>query len=160
MALPRLIIPTPCPVEWDTMKGDARVRRCPSCNKNVYNVTLLKRRELDQLIAMSEGPLPCVRAFRRPDGTIVTRDCLVPVLRAATWLRLKVAVVAGFLLAVWSDVALARVRPLLLRSTPLAAAPADAPSKSKKPAKPTPAPRKPRQPKREPSPANGGMVIE
>jgi hypothetical protein len=149
------------------MTGDERVRRCPSCNKNVYNVTLMRRRELDQLIAETEGALPCVRAYRRPDGTLVTRDCMVPLLRAASWVRLKVAVLASFLLALWSDVALARVRPPLSR--PSCSAPATTTAGATKPdpkSKPAPRPkappRKTRRPNRSfpPSRANGGLVLE
>jgi hypothetical protein len=149
------------------MTGDDRIRRCPSCNKDVYNVTLLRRRELNQLIAKAEGPLPCVRAYRRPDGTLVTRDCTVTLLRAATWVRLKVAVLAGAMLALWSNVALARVRPLLARSSYSAPATTSAADKadpnSKKAPLPKAPPPKPRKPKRPPGGChgcNGGLILE
>src|SRR3954467_13306285 len=137
------------------MTGDDRVRRCPSCRKDVYNVTLLTRRELERLLASAKGPLPCVRAYRRPDGTVVTRDCVTVVLRAATWVRLKGAVVVAFLLALWSEVAFAHPRPNSSPSHVAAGAPPPAPSaKPKKPPKP---PRSPRKPRRDPvlNPMNG-----
>src|SRR3954466_5532334 len=134
----RPILPTPCSVDWDTMTGDDRVRRCPSCTKDVYNVTLLTRGELDRLLVGPKGALPCVRAYRRPDGTIVTRDCMVRVRRAARWVRLRAAVVVGFLFALWSDVAVADARPSAVPSSQAAAAaPSTAPpAKPKKPSKP------------------------
>ncbi len=98
MALPRLTIATPCAVDWESMKGDARVRHCSSCNKDVYSTKALTRAELDRLITEREGQLPCMRIYRRPDGTIVTRDCLTSSQRAAGWLRLKVAMAASLVL--------------------------------------------------------------
>ena len=34
----KLRIASPCPVGWETMKGDARTRHCDLCQLNVYNV--------------------------------------------------------------------------------------------------------------------------
>ncbi|HLK92181.1 MAG TPA: hypothetical protein VKZ18_19970 [Polyangia bacterium] len=98
MALPRLTIATPCATDWEGMKGDARVRRCSSCDKDVYSTKALTRAELERLITEREGPLPCMRIYRRPDGTVVTRDCLGPLQRAAGWLRLKATVAASLML--------------------------------------------------------------
>lgn len=58
------------------MVGDDRVRHCAECKLNVYNLSAMTRREAEELIASREGRL-CVRFFRRPDGTILTRDCPV-----------------------------------------------------------------------------------
>src|SRR5262252_9092051 len=95
--LPRLILPTVCDADWDGMRGDARVRRCQSCDKNVYDITRLGRRQVAELIAKTEGALPCIRAFRRPDGRIVLGRCRVQVARAAAWVRFKVALAASIL---------------------------------------------------------------
>ena len=83
-------IASPCPASWESMKGDDRVRFCELCNLNVYNFAQLTRREVNALVANTEGRL-CGRLYRRADGTVITRDCPVG-LRA---LRRRVARVAG-----------------------------------------------------------------
>jgi hypothetical protein len=82
----QLRIATPCPVSWDQMTGDNRVRFCDHCRLNVYNISELSKLEAQKLIASQEGRL-CARLFRRADGTILTKDCPVG-LRA---LRLRVS---------------------------------------------------------------------
>jgi hypothetical protein len=74
--LDRLRIATPCPIGWDQMTGDNRIRFCGHCQLNVYNISELSRIEAEKLIASSEGRL-CARLFRRADGTILTKDCPV-----------------------------------------------------------------------------------
>jgi hypothetical protein len=69
-----------------------RARFCDSCERPVYDSQAMTRGELADLIARHEGRgLPCVRLHRRPDGTIVTRDCFAPFRRAGHFLWLKVA---------------------------------------------------------------------
>ena len=72
----RLRIATPCPISWDQMTGDNRVRFCDHCHLNVYNISELSRSEAEKLIATTEGRL-CARLFRRADGTVLTKDCPV-----------------------------------------------------------------------------------
>jgi len=74
--LNRLRIATPCPIGWDQMTGDNRVRFCGHCQLNVYNISELSGVEAEKLIAATEGRL-CARLFRRQDGTILTKDCPV-----------------------------------------------------------------------------------
>ena len=71
-----LRIATPCPISWDQMTGDNRVRFCDHCHLNVYNISALSRFEAERLIAATEGRL-CARLFRRADGTVLTSDCPV-----------------------------------------------------------------------------------
>lgn len=82
----RLRIATPCPISWEQMTGDARVRFCDHCQLNVYNISELSRVEAETLIASTEGRI-CARLYRRADGTLLTKDCPVG-LRA---LRLRVS---------------------------------------------------------------------
>jgi hypothetical protein len=82
----RLRIATPCPISWEQMTGDSRVRFCGHCQLNVYNISELSRTEAEALIASSEGRI-CARLYRRTDGTILTKDCPVG-LRA---LRMRVS---------------------------------------------------------------------
>jgi len=72
----RLRIATPCPIGWEQMTGDDRVRFCDHCHLNVYNISELSRSEAEKLIASTEGRL-CARLFRRADGTVLTKDCPV-----------------------------------------------------------------------------------
>lgn len=72
----RLRIATPCPISWEQMTGDNRVRFCDHCHLNVYNISELSSIEAGQLIASTEGRL-CARLFRRADGTVLTNDCPV-----------------------------------------------------------------------------------
>ena len=72
--LDRVSIATPCDAKWDAMIGDDRVRRCRACDKRVYDLSALTRVEAEALLSAS-GELPCVRMYRRRDGTILTADC-------------------------------------------------------------------------------------
>ncbi len=74
--LDRIRIATPCPVSWEQMTGNDQVRFCDHCSLNVYNIAALTRTEAESLIASTEGRL-CARLYRRPDGTVLTKDCPV-----------------------------------------------------------------------------------
>lgn len=71
-----LKVASPCPMNWDEMTGDDRVRFCAHCRLNVFNLSALKRDEAIRLLNEKEGRL-CVRFFRREDGTVMTADCPV-----------------------------------------------------------------------------------
>ena len=94
ISIDSLRVASPCPANWETMKGDDRVRFCDLCSLHVYNFAELTRKEIDQLVADTEGRL-CGRLYRRADGTLITRDCPVG-LRA---LRRRVVKSAGAVLA-------------------------------------------------------------
>jgi hypothetical protein len=81
------------------MAGDDRIRFCGKCQQNVYNVESLNAEEVRALVQRNEGRV-CVRLRRRPDGTVITRDCWYAVRRArerllATAMGVAVAA-AGF----------------------------------------------------------------
>ena len=92
--LDNMRIATPCPVGWDQMTGDERVRRCDLCELQVYDISRMTRREAESFIANTEGRI-CARLFRRSDGTVITRDCPIG-LRA---IRRRVAKIAGAVFA-------------------------------------------------------------
>ena len=69
-------VAAPCPADWERMVGDERARYCDRCSLHVYNLSGMTRREAEALVASAEGRL-CVRFYRRPDGTILTRNCPV-----------------------------------------------------------------------------------
>jgi len=85
--LDALEVETPCAVPWDSMQGDNRVRYCGHCRQNVYNIEALPRAEAVRLVSVREGR-PCIRFYRRRDGTVVTADC---------WARLRAARRRGLL---------------------------------------------------------------
>ena len=74
--LDRIEVASPCPVTWESMTGDDRVRFCGQCRLNVYNFAEMSREEAEALVAGKEGRL-CARFHRRADGTVLTRDCPV-----------------------------------------------------------------------------------
>jgi hypothetical protein len=102
---PALRVAAPCPLRWQDMAGDDRVRFCGKCQQHVYNVESLKVEAVRALIQQREGRV-CVRLQQRADGTVITRDCWYVVRRArerlvATALGVAVAAV-GF----WGGVGL------------------------------------------------------
>jgi len=82
------------------MIGDERARFCGQCELNVYNLSTMSTLEAESLIARTEGRL-CVRYYRRKDGSIITQDCPVGLLRlkqrAARIKRAVASLVLGFL---------------------------------------------------------------
>ena len=89
-----LRIASPCNESWERMVGDERVRHCDSCQRNVYNLSEMTRKEVEELVLRTEGKM-CTRMYRRLDGTVLTRDCPVG-LKAV---RLRVAKFAGAVFA-------------------------------------------------------------
>lgn len=71
-------VAAPCPADWNDMVGSDKVRFCASCQKNVFNLSGMKRDEAIELLRATEGRV-CVRFFRRADGTVLTEDCPVGV---------------------------------------------------------------------------------
>jgi hypothetical protein len=71
-----LHVASPCSVGWESMTGDDRARHCHSCRLNVYNISALTGSEVKELVHSHEGRL-CIRLYRRPDGTVLTKDCPV-----------------------------------------------------------------------------------
>ncbi len=69
-------IASPCSADWNAMMGGERKRYCGDCKLNVYNLSGMSKTEAENLLINSEGRL-CVRFYRRPDGTILTKDCPV-----------------------------------------------------------------------------------
>ena len=90
----RIRIATPCPVSWEQMVGNDRVRFCEHCELNVYNLSSLSRREAEALLSSTEGRL-CARLYRRHDGTVLTEDCPVALSR----LRRRIAQTAAAVFA-------------------------------------------------------------
>ncbi|HEX4455735.1 MAG TPA: hypothetical protein VH143_32970 [Kofleriaceae bacterium] len=74
LELPNVRIGFACKQRWDDMVGDDRVRACAGCNRPVFNLSEMTRAEAAAVLA-TRGLTPCVRFYRRPDGTVMTSDC-------------------------------------------------------------------------------------
>ncbi len=72
--LPNLRLGFVCKKRWEDMVGDDRVRACNGCERPVFNLSAMTRPEAERLLA-TRGLTPCVRFYRRPDGTVMTSDC-------------------------------------------------------------------------------------
>jgi hypothetical protein len=78
--LGRVQVAAPCEEGWDEMRGDERVRFCARCSLNVFNLSAMTRREAERLVLNAEGRL-CVRFYRRRDGTMLTQNCPVGLIK-------------------------------------------------------------------------------
>lgn len=96
-------IASPCPVAWDTMDGDDKVRYCSECRLHVYNFSAMSRHQAEELVERTEGRL-CGRFYRRADGTVITQDCPVGLQAARTRLLLVLggAAASVLMLAGWT----------------------------------------------------------
>jgi carboxypeptidase family protein len=74
--LDRIDVASPCPMAWDDMTGNERVRFCSQCKLNVYDIAAMTKSEAESFIANAEGRI-CARLYRRADGAILTQDCPV-----------------------------------------------------------------------------------
>jgi hypothetical protein len=91
-----LRVASPCDASWEEMEGDELVRFCQYCQKNVYNLSGMSRREAAAFVRETEGRL-CVRFYRRQDGTLLTDNCPVGWRAARRWLLARMAAVFGLL---------------------------------------------------------------
>lgn len=85
VSLDDIRIASPCKAAWDRMEGDDRARFCVECGKHVYDLSAMSRKEAERLVFETEGR-PCVRFYRRRDGTVLTDNCPVGLRRARRWL--------------------------------------------------------------------------
>lgn len=65
--------PAPCSKDWDEMTGDELVRFCSGCEKSVYNLSAMPRREAKKFVARNSGKV-CVRYVRLSNGKVQTAD--------------------------------------------------------------------------------------
>ena len=71
--LDQIEIPSPCDADWDAMIGNDQVRFCGHCSKSVNNLSEMTRKRALELVSRSKGRL-CIRYYKRPDGSVQTRD--------------------------------------------------------------------------------------
>lgn len=109
--LDSLTVAVPCTVPWETMTGDERIRYCRKCKLNVHDVSAMTRDEaVAFLFARVAGDNKCVKFHRRPDGRVLTADCLeaVRAIRRRAWLAAAAVLGAlGLAGAAWARAAAA-----------------------------------------------------
>jgi len=69
-----LRISSPCPMSWDDLVGNDRIRYCGQCKLNVYNLAEMEPQEVEAIVRKTEGRL-CGRLYLRGDRTATLRDC-------------------------------------------------------------------------------------
>jgi hypothetical protein len=72
--LEKLKIASPCKQRWEDMVGDERVRVCAGCERPVFNLSAMTMEDAEAVLA-TRGVTPCVRFYKRGDGTVMTSDC-------------------------------------------------------------------------------------
>jgi hypothetical protein len=67
---------SPCNASWEEREGDDLVRFCARCQRTVYNVSGMIRREAADFVREADRRLG-VRFYRRRDGTLLSDNCPV-----------------------------------------------------------------------------------
>jgi hypothetical protein len=67
----KIQVTNPCATDWQGMTGDDKTRFCNACNKRVYNLSAMTRREVEALVRETNGRF-CARMMRDTDGSIIT----------------------------------------------------------------------------------------
>ena len=100
ITLEQIQINKPCPVSWDEMAGDEKMRYCGHCKLSVFNLSAMDRDEAERFLNQWVGGAgesggaaarTCVRMYRRTDGMVVTADCVAVRFRMARRVYAKVA---------------------------------------------------------------------
>ena len=75
-----------CNESWESMPGDACVRRCNRCPKNVYDVEAMNASQIEDLARAVDADRSSAfaRFYRRADGRFILGDCPADVARAKT----------------------------------------------------------------------------
>jgi hypothetical protein len=97
LSLDSIQVASSCPVSWDSMIGDGRVRFCSQCQQRVYHLSEMSRQQAESLLRKAEGRL-CARFYRRPDGTVMTADCPVGLAAVRRKFALAIGTVAAAVL--------------------------------------------------------------
>ncbi len=89
-----LQISSPCPMSWNDLAGDGRIRYCGRCRLNVYNLAEMSPEEVEGLVRRTEGRL-CGRLYLRGDRTASVRDCPARAKRTLRWSAAAAALFLG-----------------------------------------------------------------
>ncbi len=107
-------IASPCPLKFEQMTGDEKIRFCDLCQLNVYNVSQMTRIEAEELLNDKSDQV-CLRLYRRKDGTLITKDCPVGK-RFSDRIKFKIRSIAAVIVSfIGSASALAQADSKLLK---------------------------------------------
>ena len=78
----------PCDATWELMRGDEKIRRCDSCERDVYAISAMTEQEAELRLLNATDAVPCIRYHRDSDGNVVhaplvVRSAYAPSHRAA-----------------------------------------------------------------------------
>jgi|GEM_PF-2009606 len=73
-AIDGIRIAAPCKANWADMQGDNRKRHCGDCAKDVFDLSAMTKSEAE-LFLLSASEAPCVKLYRRLDGTVIFDNC-------------------------------------------------------------------------------------
>ena len=97
--LDRIEVASPCTQDWNKMAGDEKRRFCGECRLHVHDLSAMTRDEAESLLRTAEDRV-CVRFYRRPDGRVLTKDCVTArdrIRRRVRRLRVAAAALLAFL---------------------------------------------------------------
>lgn len=103
-ALDNISIATQCRADWNDMNGTEQIRFCGQCSKHVYNISAMSEAEVEELILRSES-VPCMKLFRRKDGTIIFDNCPVALRKVRNKMRAGLKFVSAVLATLVSSAA-------------------------------------------------------
>ncbi|MBK7750098.1 MAG: hypothetical protein IPP57_17445 [Candidatus Obscuribacter sp.] len=97
--LGRFSITSPCPMSFNDMQGDDKVRFCSQCSKNVHNLSNMSKAEAAELVRKSDGKI-CAFIRRDERGKIITDNCPQFLRNARNRLFDKIASIASWLVLI------------------------------------------------------------
>jgi hypothetical protein len=85
-------IKDPCPLQWDTLSGDNRMRFCQQCQFQVQNLSSMSTRDIKRVLSRCSSERVCLAYLRNQDGSLATRGALfrermaTPLRRLFAWM--------------------------------------------------------------------------
>src|SRR2546421_11907779 len=69
----RIPLEKPCESRWESMVGGDKVRRCASCDRDVYSLSDMSELEAELRLLNAGEAVPCIRAARDRYGLVAYR---------------------------------------------------------------------------------------
>ena len=74
LSLDVIQINRPCDANWDAMPGDAARRYCGDCELHVHDLSAMRRRDAERLVAGAAEGRVCAVLRRDADGRVLTLE--------------------------------------------------------------------------------------
>jgi hypothetical protein len=98
--LTRIPLAKPCDSPWESMVGSDKVRRCASCERDVYSLSDMSELEAELRLLNAGDAVPCIRYARDRDGLVAHRAAPPPPRRlSVAGVSARALVVASALVA-------------------------------------------------------------